>query len=131
MFQKALSKFSCSNPLKTRERWKWLNNWIHIETKTVFEHMRTVHSETRLQNCTVQSGHSQFAFKTQNFSGSNSFGTMEICSRQGKFELMSVNHSARSGCIMGYLLYSFNMKVYCVFSSESAILMSTYNIPFL
>ena len=37
----------------------------------------------------------------QNFNGSNSFGTMKIRSREGKFELMSVNHSARSGGIKG------------------------------
>ena len=35
------------------------------------------------------------------FNGSNTFGTIKICSRQGKFELMSVNHSARSGGIIG------------------------------
>ena len=35
-----------------------------------------------------------------NFNGSNSFGTMKIYSRQGKFELMSVNHSTRSGGII-------------------------------
>ena len=28
--------------------------------------------------------------------GSHTFGTMKICSRQGDFELMSVNHSTRS-----------------------------------
>ena len=32
-----------------------------------------------------------------NFNGSNTLGTMKICSRQGKFELVSVNHSARTG----------------------------------
>ena len=37
-------------------------------------------------------------FKVQsNFNGSNTFGIMKICSRQGKFELMSINHSARPG----------------------------------
>ena len=39
-----------------------------------------------------------------NFNGSNTFGTMKVCSRQGKFELMSVNHSARSGGIIGISL---------------------------
>ena len=29
------------------------------------------------------------------------FGTMKICSRQGLFELMSVNHSGRLGDIIG------------------------------
>ena len=38
-----------------------------------------------------------------NFNGSNIFGTMQICSTQGKFELMSVYHSARSGGIVGIL----------------------------
>ena len=48
-----------------------------------------------------------------------SFGTMKICSRQG-FELMSVNHIARSGGIIG-LFFSifFYVKVCCVFSLES------------
>ena len=32
-----------------------------------------------------------FFYSQQNFSGSNTFGTMKICSRQGEFELMSVN----------------------------------------
>ena len=35
-----------------------------------------------------------------NFSGSNTFGTMKIYSRQGWFELMCVNQSARSGGII-------------------------------
>ena len=35
----------------------------------------------------------------KNFSGSNTFGAMKISSRQGKFELMSVYHSSRSGSI--------------------------------
>ena len=36
-----------------------------------------------------------------NLNGSNTFGTMKICSRQGKFELMSVNHNVKSGGIIG------------------------------
>ena len=56
----------------------------------------------------------------QNFNGANTFRTMKLCSRQGEFELMSVNHSARSGGIM-VIIFSifFNMKVCCVFSVES------------
>ena len=34
------------------------------------------------------------------FNGSNTFRTMKISSRQAKFELMSVNRSARSGGII-------------------------------
>ena len=34
-------------------------------------------------------------FVQSNFNGSNTLGAMKICSRQGKFELMSVNQSAR------------------------------------
>ena len=45
--------------------------------------------------------HSYILNIQKNFNGSNTFGTMKICSRQGKFELMSVNHSARSGGIIG------------------------------
>ena len=48
-----------------------------------------------------------------------SFGTMKICLRQGKFELMSVNHSARPGSIIGISFRFFNMKVRCVFSLKS------------
>ena len=48
------------------------------------------------------------------------WGTMKICSRQRKFELMSVNHSGRSGGTIGISFSIFlNMKVYCVFSLES------------
>ena len=46
---------------------------------------------------------------------------MKICSRRGKFKL-SVNHSARSGGVIGNRdIFSifFNMKVCCVFSLES------------
>ena len=32
-----------------------------------------------------------------NYNGSNTFGTIKICSREGQFELVSVNHSARTG----------------------------------
>ena len=38
-------------------------------------------------------------YTVENFNGSNNFGTMKICLRLGWFELMSVNHSARSGGI--------------------------------
>ena len=45
---------------------------------------------------------------------------MKICSRQGKFELMSVNHSARLEGLKGisFRLF-FNMKVSCVLTLES------------
>ena len=49
------------------------------------------------------------------FSGSNTSGTMKICSRQRKFEPMRVNHSIRSGGIFGiFFSILFNMKVCCV-----------------
>ena len=35
-----------------------------------------------------------------NFKGSNTFGAMKICTRQGQFKLISVNYSARSGGII-------------------------------
>ena len=55
-----------------------------------------------------------------NFDGWKTFGTMKTSSRQGYFELMSANHSAKSGGIIGiYFSIFFNMKVYCVFSLES------------
>ena len=43
-----------------------------------------------------------------NFNGSNTFGTMKICSRQGQFELMSVDNYARSG---GIIEISFRFSI--------------------
>ena len=43
-----------------------------------------------------------------NFNGSNTFGTLKICSRQRQFELMSVNHNARSGGILE-IYYRFSL----------------------
>ena len=40
--------------------------------------------------------------------GSNTFGTMKFSSRHGKFELMSVNHSAKSGGIVS-LYFRFSL----------------------
>ena len=55
-----------------------------------------------------------------NFNGSNTFGTMKICSRQGLFELMSVKHSAWSEGLIGISFrFFFNMTVCCVYSLES------------
>ena len=53
---------------------------------------------------------------------------MKICSRQGSFELVSVNYSARSGGI--YFSISFNMKVCCVFSESPHRDDSSYGIFF-
>ena len=50
-----------------------------------------------------------------NFNDSNTFGTMKISSRQGKFEPMRVGNSARSGGIIRISLIFYNMKVSCVF----------------
>ena len=36
-----------------------------------------------------------------NFSGSNTFGTMKISSRQGSFEPLRVDYSASSGGLIG------------------------------
>ena len=53
------------------------------------------------------------------FKGSNTFGTMKICIRQGSFELMGVNHSTRTGGIIGISLLSVShIKVHCGFSLE-------------
>ena len=54
-----------------------------------------------------------------NFDGSNTFVTMKISSRQGSFEPMGVDNSARSGGIKRISLIFYNMKVSCVFSLES------------
>ena len=42
-----------------------------------------------------------------NFNGLNTLGTMKICSRQGQFEVMSVNHSARSSSIIAIFFLFF------------------------
>ena len=60
--------------------------------------------EERLTSLQIQS----------NFNGSNTFGTLKICLRQGQFELMSVNHSARSGGNIGIsFLYSLKVGSCC------------------
>ena len=46
------------------------------------------------------------------------FGTIKIYSRQQWSEVMSVSHSARSGCITR-IYFRFNMKVYFVRLLES------------
>ena len=55
-----------------------------------------------------------------NFNGSNIFRTLEICSRNGQFEPLSVNHSTRSDGKWGNLRLSFLKYV-----------VSTYYIHFL
>ena len=48
-------------------------------------------------------------YKVQsNFNGSNTFGTMRISSRQGKFEPMRVDYSARSGGLIG-IFFRFSL----------------------
>ena len=44
---------------------------------------------------------------------------MKISSRQGLFEPMRVDYSARSGGMIKISLIFYNMKVYCVFILES------------
>ena len=47
------------------------------------------------------------SYLQSNFNGSNTFGTMKISSRQGQFEPMKVDYSARSGGLMViYFLFS-------------------------
>ena len=53
---------------------------------------------------------------TANFNGWNTFESMKIYQRQGLFDLVSVNHSTRSGDIFSIF---FNVKVHYVFSLES------------
>ena len=53
-----------------------------------------------------------------NCNGSNTFGTMKICSKQRWFELMIVNHSTRLGGIIGIFSIFLNMKVCYVCSLE-------------
>ena len=56
-----------------------------------------------------------FVHLQSNFNGSNNFGSMTMCSRKGLFELMSANHSARSGGIklLG-ILSRFSLRRYDV-----------------
>ena len=55
-----------------------------------------------------------------NFSGSNTCGTMKICSRQWEFEPLRVYLINRSvGINRDIFLIFFNMKVYCVYALES------------
>ena len=58
---------------------------IMMPTAVVVVHQHSPHWLTRRRLSTLY------------FNGSNTFGTMKICSRQGCFDLMSVNHSARIG----------------------------------
>ena len=54
-----------------------------------------------------------------NFNGSNTFRTMKNSSRQGQFEPVRVDKSAKSSGIITISLIFYNMKVCCVFSLES------------
>ena len=54
-----------------------------------------------------------------NLNGSNTFGTLKICSRQGQCEPVRVDNSARSEGILRISLIFYIMKVCCVFSLES------------
>ena len=60
-------------------------------------------------------------FMTQQsiFNGSNTFWTMKISSKQGKFELIKIDNCARSGGIIRIFLTFYNTMVCCVFSLES------------
>ena len=65
-----------------------------------------------------------------NFNGSNTFGTMKRCSRQEYFELLSLNHNAMTGGIIG-ISFQFNLKIcYCFhYNRLEAIVISKHNIP--
>ena len=55
-----------------------------------------------------------------NFNGSNTFGTMKICSRQGEFEPLRLYYRDRSrGINRDIFSIFFNMKAYCVYALES------------
>ena len=51
--------------------------------------------------------------------GSNTFGIMKICSRQGWSELGGVNYCARLGGVVGVSFRLSLMTLYCMFSLES------------
>ena len=77
-------------------------------------HVQTSRSETENKN-----NRSEAKYIQSNFDGSNTFGTMQLSSRQGQFEPIRVDHSARSGDLIRVSLIFYNMKVYCVLSLES------------
>ena len=69
-------------------QYKFLHFYVHLEM--TMDYIKTItHANAHLLK-RIQS----------NFNGSNTFGTMKISSRQRYLELMSVNHSARSGGIL-------------------------------
>ena len=45
----------------------------------------------------IQDSHTNPSDVQYNFNASNTFVTIKLCSRHGEFELVSVNHSVRSG----------------------------------
>ena len=53
------------------------------------------------------------------FNGSNSFGTMMMCLRQGKFDLMCVNIAPGQRHNRDIFSIFFDTKICCVFSLES------------
>ena len=63
--------------------------------------------------------HKSNKYLQSNFNGSNTFRTMKISSRQGKFEPMKVACSARSGGNIGIIFSIFFHMKTCVFSLES------------
>ena len=71
---------SLTRATENRARWKGIVSKASVVSRRPSKLMRQI---------TIQ----------KNFNGFN--GTMKICSRQGQFELMSVNLSTRSGGIMG------------------------------
>ena len=84
-----------------------------------------------MQVYTSISGHDDIQ---SNFNDSNTFGAMKTCSRQGLFELMSVNLCARSVDKIGisFRFSSILGNIMCSHENRlmEAILMSTHNIPF-
>ena len=49
--------------------------------------------------CVIQGKTTLISPVQSKFNGLNTFGTMKICSRHGQLELMSANHSPKSGDI--------------------------------
>ena len=87
---------------------------MHCITSSGYFHIKVSH-KTQSVNCDALDLEIQ-----SNFNGSNTFGTMKTCSRQGWFRPLRVYYRARSGGNNKDIFsIFFTMKVYCVFSLES------------
>ena len=117
-YTKSLPRVSISTRL-------WWDSFVKVLQRFVYLYEEIIHELRGPWVAEVQS----------NFNGSNTFGTMKMCSRQGEFEALKVYFRARSGGIIWISCQFSSIWSYIVCSHQNrlneAILMSTHNIPFL